>query len=128
MLKSILGKAAAVAEQVADSARDTTSAVQAAVTSSLPDAATIKRGVGRVLITGGKLLVDPKATVGEIAIALGEDLAGGQAPSEWLVLEATAAGFEPLCRGPEDAVRAAYEAAVASGRTVLLCQVQAASA
>lgn len=122
LLKSI----AANARGVTDKAASGIASAASAVASAIPDAKTIKQGMGRALILGGRTLIDPKATVGELAVDLGKRLSGPDESDEWLALAATDDGFVALARGDEAAARTAMDAARAEGNPVILCKVLAA--
>jgi hypothetical protein len=122
-----------IAEAV-DSARDLTGSAAgrvtaavgkatAAVVNSLPDARTVKVGLGRGLILGGQVLMDPKAVVGSFAIDLGQRLAASEPAPVWLALVADDQGFDVLARGDEAPVRAAAAEAAAQEMAVLVCKV-----
>jgi hypothetical protein len=93
---------------------------------ALPSRDSVRRGVGHALIGGGKLLIDPRAMIGELAVSVGSNLLS-EPSQEWLLLEAHDNGLSVLLRGSEDQVRAFYTDRLAEGRSLLLCQVQAAS-
>lgn len=122
LLKSI----AANAKGVTEKATTGIASAATAVASVIPNAKTIKQGVGRALVFGGRTLIDPKATVGELAVDLGQRLSGPDEVGDWLALVATDTGFLALARGDEAAARVAMEAARAEGNPVILCKVLAA--
>lgn len=97
-----------------------------AVAARAPDAQSVRRGVGEALVFGGRLLHDPRATVGEMAVSLGQGLRGTNAQSPWLLLQATPQGFTVVASGSEAQMRLAYESRRASGAW-LLVEVRAAS-
>ncbi|NRF70320.1 hypothetical protein HLB44_25250 [Aquincola sp. S2] len=116
------------AKSVTGLASSSLSGAADAVARTLPDARSIKQGVGRALIVGGRTLIDPKVVVGEFAVQMGERLAAAAPDDDWLALAAVDDGFAVLARGPESDVRTAIEGARAEGASVLLCRVVAAHA
>ncbi len=108
-------------------AKDTVGDVAASVVEAIPSRETVVKHIGHALIVGGKLLADPRAVVGELAVSLGTSLVA-EHQKQWLVLEATDEGFVAIAKGAEDEARRAYEEAVSHGATVLLCEVSAAAA
>jgi len=98
-----------------------------AVAARAPDASTVRRGVGDALVFGGRLLYDPRATVGEMAVTLGQGLRGAGSDACWLLLRASPEGFAVLARGTEAQVRLAFEQQRSEGSALLLVQVRAAS-
>lgn len=90
---------------------------------ALPDAKTVRHGMGRALILGGRTLADPRAVVGEFAMGLGQRLTQDARTQDWLALAVDGEGFVVLGRGDEEPVRQAAAAAVAEGRAVLVCKV-----
>jgi hypothetical protein len=123
----LLRRAGNAVNDAAVAAIDTVGQAGGAAVGALPSAGDMKRHVGQALIVGGKFLIDPRVAVGEMAVSLGTSLIEDSSP-EWLVLEANSTRFLPLFRGSEDNSRRAYEAAIADGKTVILCQVLAAQA
>ncbi|MBK6616084.1 hypothetical protein [Ottowia sp.] len=119
MLKGLLGQAKDATERACEAVGD----ASATIAGSLPDAGSLKRGVGCALVVGGKALIDPQRVVGEFAVGLGQMLAEGEAGEDWLVLGAGEVGFEVLHRGGEADARAGVAVAVNEGRCVLLCRV-----
>jgi hypothetical protein len=97
-----------------------------AVASRAPDAQTLRRGVGDALVFGGRLLHDPRSTVGEMAVSLGQGLRGGRNEAPWLLLKATDNGFTVIASGTEAQMRLAWEQQRASG-ALLRVEVRAAS-
>jgi hypothetical protein len=67
----------------------------------------MRRGAGTALIGGGKLLIDLRAMIGELAGSVGSSLLS-EPSQEWLLLEAHDNGLSVLLRGSEDQVRAFY--------------------
>lgn len=120
--RKIGSKAGEVAGQAATNVRDAASGLSNSITAAMPSKETLKRGLGMALITGGKLLIDPRAAVGEMAITLGNSLVSQNSP-EWLVLEATETAFLPVYRGNREQCQAEYEKAVQQGKIVILSQV-----
>lgn len=101
--------------------------VAASVVEAIPSRETVVKHIGQALIVGGRLLADPRAVVGELAVSLGTTLVAEQ-QEQWLVLEAMDEGFVVIAKGTEEEARRAYEEAVSRGATVLLCEVSAAAA
>jgi hypothetical protein len=126
-VRDAAGKAAQEAATRARSVAQSVGGLASRSAGALPDASTVRRRMGDALVMGGKLLYDPRATVGEIAIALGQGLRPDPAAETWLVLRATETGFEVLAHGAEAEMRIAWERARDSG-SVLLCRAVAASA
>ena len=126
-VRDAAGKAAQEAATRARSVAQSVGGLASRSAEALPDATTVRRRVGDALVIGGKLLYDPRATAGAIAIALGQGLRPDPAAETWLVLRATDTGFEVLAHGGEAEMRIAWERQRASG-AVLLCRAVAASA
>ena len=122
-LTAAIGNAQALAGNATGRVAATVNEARDAVVQSLPDAKTVKAGVGRALILGGRALMDPQAVVGSFAIELGQRLTTHDPGPVWLSLVATDDGFELLARGNEAEVRAAAAEAVAQQRAVLVCKV-----
>lgn len=97
-----------------------------AVAARAPDARTLRRGVGEALVFGGRLLHDPRSTVGEMAMSLGQGLRGGHAQAPWLLLKASGEGFTVVASGSEAQMRLAFEQQRPSG-ALLLVEVRAAA-
>ena len=111
---------------IAEGAGDLATRTAQAVQQHLPDARTVRRSLGDALVFGGKLLYDPRATVGELAIGLGQGLRPDQVEDTWLLLRASDTGFVVIGRGSERDMRTAFEQARGSSDR-LLCQARAAS-
>jgi hypothetical protein len=126
-LKTLFSKTADVVTDTTNTVMDAAESTRTIVVDALPSKSVVMRGLGTALIAGGKLLIDPRAAVGEMAVTLGRSMINDSSP-EWLVLEANEAGFLPLFRGKEAIVREAYTKAIADRRVVILCQVMAAQA
>lgn len=122
-LASAFGSAQALAGAASGKVAASVSEAKAAVTQSLPDTKSVKVGVGRALLLGGQALIDPKAVVGNFAVELGQRLAASEPRPAWLLLAATADGFDLLARGDESEVRAAAASAGAQQRSMLVCKV-----
>jgi hypothetical protein len=118
--------AASTGKAVADTVSGVASRSAEAIQKALPDRKTVQRGVGDALVFGGKLLYDPRATVGELAIGLGQGMRPSQIEDTWLLLRASETGFEVIGRGSEIDMRQAFEQARKTV-PVLLCQARAAS-
>ncbi|MFZ6657391.1 hypothetical protein [Undibacterium sp. TJN19] len=126
-LKTLFSKTADVVTETTTTVIGAAESTKNTVADALPSKKVVMRGLGSALIVGGKLLIDPRAAVGEMAVSLGRSMISDKSP-EWLLLEANEAGFLPLYRGKEALVREAYSSAIAEGRIVILCQVMAAQA
>jgi len=111
---------------VAETVGDLASRSAEAIAHRLPDAGTVRRGVGDALVFGGKLLYDPRATVRELAIGLGQGMRPDNIEDTWLLLRAAGQAFEVIGRGSESEMRIAFEK-VRGSQPVLLCQARAAS-
>lgn len=122
-LASAFGSAQALAGAASGKVAHSVSEAKAAVTQSLPDAKSVKVGVGRALLLSGQALIDPKAVVGNFAVELGQRLTASESGPAWLLLAATDDGFDLLARGNESEVRAAAASAAAQQRSVLVCKV-----
>ena len=120
--RAVADRVVATAGSVGDAAARTAHAVQEV----LPDRHAVRRSLGDALVFGGKLLYDPRATVGELAIGLGQGIRPHAVDDCWLLLRATDSGFEVIGRGDEAQMRQAFEQARRTA-TVLLCQARAAS-
>jgi len=129
-----VGQAGAAARSVAkstgktvsDTVGDLASRSADAIAQHLPDAGTVRRGVGDALVFGGKLLYDPRATVGELAIGLGQGMRPDKIEDTWLLLRVAGQAFEVIGRGGESEMRIAFEQARGT-QPVVLCQARAAS-
>ncbi len=116
-------------EKISEAAGKLSTSVQKAAGDlgrAMPSADTLKRGAGRVLMTGGRILIDPKAFVGQIAVSVGANLAKSAASDEWLVVEASANELVVIDRGAEQHAKEVFERCVKEGKSVMLCNVRAA--
>jgi len=122
IIKGLVAGAKGAAERAAESVGN----VAGNLAEAMPSGGTVKRGIGQALILGGRVLLDPRAVVGELAIECGQKLSGGETDDRWLTLEATDSGFAVLTKGSEESARAVLDAAAREGRSVILCKVMAA--
>lgn len=124
------GAGRAVGERVRDLGRslgEAASKSASTVAARAPDAKTLRQGVGEALVFGGRLLHDPRSTVGEMAVTLGQGLRSERGEATWLLLRATPEGFAVLASGAEAPMRLAFEQQRSNG-ALLLVEVRAASA
>ncbi|MBC7781254.1 MAG: hypothetical protein H7125_14250 [Proteobacteria bacterium] len=136
-LADLLGKPAAqagtaarrVANSVGRTVADTVGGLATrsadVINQRLPDGKTVRRSVGDALVFGGKLLYDPRATVGELAIGLGQGMRPTAIEDTWLLLRAADDAFVVIGRGTEEQMRLAFERERGT-QPVLLCQARAA--
>lgn len=116
--------AAANAGAAARKSADALAGVPGHLASTLPDRAALKSAVGSALITGGKLLIDPKGTVGEVAVRMGENLRERTGSIRHFVIvldDAGTAQVTPFTSASE--ARAFFDAAWQERRRAYLCDV-----
>lgn len=112
-LEGLIVGARGVASQGAEAASSAIAAV--------PSVDEAKRGLGLALILGGRALIDPKAVIGELAVELGQALAGGE--ELWIALAHEEEQLAVIAHGRHADVL--EQARVASEtRRVLMCKVQ----
>lgn len=123
-LQDAAASAGAVAKRSALATAGAVSGVPGQLAGALPDKSTLKAAVGGALVTGGKLLIDPKAVLGEAAVRMGENLRADPARIRCFVVvfdEAGAAQAFPFV-DPTQA-RAFFDAAWQEHRRAYLCDV-----
>lgn len=116
-------------DKISEAAGRLSTSVQKAageVGKALPSADSLKRGAGRMLMTGGRILIDPKAFVGQVAVSVGANLAKSADSNEWLVVEANAVALVVIERGTEAQAKLVFDRCIAEGKSVMLCHVRAA--
>lgn len=116
--------AAANAGAAAKKSADTLAGVPGQLANALPDQNTLKSAVGSALITGGKLLIDPKAALGEAAVKMGENLRERPGRIQHFVVildDAGTAQATPFTSATE--ARAFFDAAWQEHRRAYLCDV-----
>lgn len=116
--------AAATAGAAARKSADAVAGVPGHLASALPDRATLKSAVGSALVTGGKLLIDPKGTVGEVAVRMGENLRERPGSIRHFVIVLDDAGSAQVTPfGSDTEARAFFDAAWQEHRRAYLCDV-----
>lgn len=123
-LANSLQYAAASAGAVARKSAGTLAGVPGQLVNALPDQNTLKSAVGSALITGGKLLIDPKAALGEAAVKMGETLRERPGRIQHFVVildDAGTAQATPFADAAE--ARAFFAAAWQEHRRAYLCDV-----
>jgi hypothetical protein len=85
LMKGVMTGAADVAKGVASSI-GTVRALPEKVSAAMPSKHTVKEAFGKALVTGGKALIDPRATIGEMAVKMGEGLLAEADRLRWFVV------------------------------------------
>lgn len=91
---------------------------------ALPSKEQLKNVLGSALITGGKVLIDPRAAIGEAAVRIGESLLSDPARIRWFVIRVDAQGAsESYAFHDTAAARECLDGLRRQGVRAYLCEV-----
>ena len=85
-LQDAANSAGSAVKQSAQSTAEAIAKTPKQIADAMPSKQSLKSAMGNALVTGGKLLIDPKAVIGEAAVKMGENLLAKPESLNWFVI------------------------------------------